>query len=357
MTGPEERSPRSAPRFDHVLYGLPGEVATISTDDEPRTGFLHTGKRKVAAGLVTALLLSGGAGGAYAIHERNLQQEADRDQELVEASSLDVALAAEIEEARAMLEERLDVAREVYAQSRDILASGQELRIELRTVIEDAEKLVRAEGAVAINELTEATEALTAAAEAVETAMDAEARAVLTDALTEARTVLTESEGRVADDTVRVQLAEIVERSEELLESRAASPQDRVDLAEELTAAVRLVADAVEAYEVERQATWEEPAVTPPVERETVPRRNTESGADSSERASPSPSPSDGGESESEQGDPATDESSSVPSPDPQRTESPTPTPSPSTQEPTPNEGDSGSDGHDDGVDDAGDDE
>src|SRR5699024_5694092 len=138
---------------------------------------------------------------------------------------------------------------------------------------------------------------------------------------------------------------EIVERSEVLLESRDASPQDRVDIAEELTVAMRLVADAVEAYGLDRQSVWEEPAGTPPVERETVPRRNTESGADSSERASPSPSPSDGEGSESEQGDSATDEDSSEPSPDPQRTESPTPTPAPSTQEPTPDEDDSDSGG------------
>ena len=57
------------------------------------------------AGIVAALLLSGGAGGAYAVHERNLQAEAERSQARGEASSSEVALAAEIEQARTVLEE------------------------------------------------------------------------------------------------------------------------------------------------------------------------------------------------------------------------------------------------------------
>src|SRR5690625_2860280 len=177
MTGREDKPSQQAPRFDYVLYGLPGEVPTVSTDDEPTAGFLGTGKRKLAAGIVAALLLSGGAGGAYAIHERSLQEEADRIQEQVEASHLDVALAAEVEEARAALTEQLDVAREVYAQSRDVLAADERSRLALRTAIEDAEEIVRAEGSVhPIDEVTEASRALTAATEAVETAMDTEAR-------------------------------------------------------------------------------------------------------------------------------------------------------------------------------------
>ena len=94
------------------------------------------------------------------MHERNLQAEAERSaQQRVEASSVDVAVAAEVDQARAALEERLDVAREVYAQSREILVTGDEAHVELRTAIADAEETLRAD-APDVSELTEAAEEL-----------------------------------------------------------------------------------------------------------------------------------------------------------------------------------------------------
>src|SRR5690625_1661312 len=179
MTGPNQTPPQTAPRFDHVLYGLPGEVPIVPVDEEPKKGLLRTSKRKVGAGIVAALLLTGGAGGAYAVHERNLQAEADRAQDRIEASSLEVALAAELEEARTVLEGQLEGARAVLAQSREILAADDEARVALRSAIAAAEEIVRTEGLADVAEVTEVSEALAAAAGAVETAMDAEGRVVL----------------------------------------------------------------------------------------------------------------------------------------------------------------------------------
>lgn len=328
MTGSDDTSHRQAPRFDHIIYGLPSEVAPGPEPEEAPGGLLRTGKRKVGAGIVAAVLLTGGAGGAFAMHDRNQQADVGPPtQQVEEPSERESAQAAELEAARAELEQHLDRAREVYAVSRDFLEPDDDARAALRQAIEDAARPFVADDATAeISHVAEVVDSLVAATEAVETAMDRTARTALTDAVDDARETLMDSAGRVADEEIRDELAEAIEAAEALLESDDVAPHSLLERADALAELIETVADAVEGFELQLQQqqqeqVWQPPAVQPSVENDNTSQRNTRGGTGSSQ-----------GGGSSDESTPAAEEESSE-EPTESTTEAPTdPAPAPSTE-------------------------
>lgn len=328
MTERDDIQPRQQRPFEHLLYGLPSEVRDISDAPEPHKGRFRTGRRKLGAGILVAALLSGGAGAAYAVHERNTQAEAEaRSRAALEVSRLDEEKAAELEAARTELETALDRAREVHADSADNLAADEDARAALRLAIAKAERIVD-DRAVDTEpaDITDAEAALREATDDVVAVMDREARATLTGALDVASEVLAQSEGNVADEQVRIDLGEGIEEARAVLESDGVAPRALAQQAAGLAEFTQYVKTAVEALERERESARKQP-VMPPAPSELPIRGNGGTAAGSSDVPSPPGPPSPGTST------PPVTPRPELTTPEPEPT---TPEPEPPTQAPPP---------------------
>lgn len=314
-----EKNWRSAPPFDHVLYGLPSEVAAVAAEEQqtPRS-LLGTRRRKVVAAGLTAVLVVGSVSGAYAVHERTQQTETAQ-KTVLAVSRDDLHLAAELDEARDDLTGALTQAREVRDASRDVLADAgvepDDVLAGLDEAIADGTLVLdRATDVADLDDVLDATAALRAATETVEGAVDEQSRETLSEALLSANDALTRSAGIIFEQ-LRTDLSDAVERAQAALESDDATPAELVEHAQEVAELTQPVIAAVESVEQERLLQEQQPVIPPAPSGGSSSRDEGTSGGTTPTRPSrPSPSPSE-------------DEPPAAPTPSPAPTEQPEPTP------------------------------
>lgn len=308
----------SAPPFDHVLYGLPEEVAAAAQAPEQQRP--RRRRRKVLTAALGAVVALGGMTAAYTAHERSQQADAVASKVAADAPEReDLQAAVDLEEALTELQAVLDDAREVSAAAGDLLDDeANDLRADLDEAIAAGDALLAPDAEPTLDGVARAKDDVEEARTALEDAMLDSARSRLAEVLEAADAQLTRSAGWAPEED-RLALGATVDRARALLESDEATPAELVELAgaldeqtEELTAVVDA---AVAAWTAEQQAQVEQPAppeYVPPARDTGRDRDRDDPPADEE-----SPTPSD---------EPSTPEA--PPSPDPADPPAPDPTPS-----------------------------